>query len=112
VHLAIQAGERSILMQDGRGVVVEAGGAALEEGSDDDDLLFAGDGAQALSAGAGDGLGYIKQSDVFALAEVLKSSGRQTISAPSRAASRTRSAALSRLASGSGPHDIWIRPTR
>ena len=41
-----------------------------------------------------------------------KSSGRQTICAPARAASRTRSAAFSRFASGSGEQDICTRPIR
>src|SRR5882757_6839939 len=41
-----------------------------------------------------------------------KSSGRQMTRAPARAASRTRSAALSRLASGSGPQDICTKPMR
>src|ERR1700722_10187472 len=41
-----------------------------------------------------------------------KSSGRQMTLAPARAASRTRSAALSRLAAVSGPQDIWMRPMR
>ena len=71
MHLAVEAGERTVLVQDGGGVVIEAGGAALEEGSDDHDFLFAGNGSQTLSAGAGDGLGEIEEGDVFALAEIL-----------------------------------------
>src|ERR1700722_6769315 len=41
-----------------------------------------------------------------------KSSGRQMTLAPARAASWTRSAALSRLAAVSGTQDIWMRPMR
>ena len=58
-------------MQDGGGVVIEPRGAALEERSDDDDFLFAGDCSEALGAGAGDGLGEIEERGVFALAEIL-----------------------------------------
>ena len=41
-----------------------------------------------------------------------KSSGRQTIWAPARAASRTRSAAWSRFCAVEGAQAIWIRATR
>ncbi len=71
MHLAIEPGEGSVFVQNGGGVVIEAGGAAFKERGDDDDLLFAGDGAEALGAGTGDGLGEIEERGVFALAEVL-----------------------------------------
>src|ERR1700693_4080894 len=43
VHLAVFSEERSIGVQNYGGIVVDAGGAALKERSDDDDFQFAGE---------------------------------------------------------------------
>ena len=59
------------MVEHGGGVVVEAGGAALEEAGDEGDLVFADDGGEALRAGAGDGLGEVEEGVVLTLAEVL-----------------------------------------
>ncbi len=40
VHLAVFAEKRAIGVQDGAGVVVNAGGAPFEQGNDQDNLLF------------------------------------------------------------------------
>ncbi len=53
------------------GVVVEAGGAAFEEGGDEDDAVFAGYGGEGLGGRAGDGFGEVEEGVIFALAEVL-----------------------------------------
>ncbi len=72
VHLAIEPGEGAVFVQDGGGVVIKPGRAALKERGDDDDFFFAGDCAEAFGAGTGDGLGEIEERGVFALAEILR----------------------------------------
>src|SRR5215470_15062264 len=69
VHLAVEARDAAVLLNDGGGVVIEACGTAFEEGSDDDDFFLASDGAETLGTGARDRLGEIEEGDVFALAE-------------------------------------------
>jgi len=79
VHLAVDGGDRVggagcgvlVSVQGDGGVVVEAGGAALEEAGDEDDLVLAGDGGECACGGAGDGFGEGEEGVVFALAEVL-----------------------------------------
>ncbi len=51
--------------------MVDAGGAAFEEGGDDGDVEFLGEGGEGLRAGAGDGFGEIEEGGVFLLAEIL-----------------------------------------
>ena len=71
VHFAVEARDAAVGLEDGGGVVVEAWRTALEERGDDDDLFLAGDSAEALGGGAGDGLGEVEEGNVFTLAEVL-----------------------------------------
>src|SRR5690348_4354074 len=71
MHLAIFAEEASIGIDDRASVVVNAGSAALEEGSDDDDFLFFRDFRKGLSRGAGDRLGKIEKLGVFFAAKVF-----------------------------------------
>ena len=62
---------RAVALDGDGGVVVEAGGAALEEAGDEDDVGFAADAGEGVGGGAGDGLGEAEEGVVFALAEVL-----------------------------------------
>src|SRR5581483_9766302 len=48
VHLAVNAGNRAVGVDDHRGVVINPGGAALEERSDDHDLALARERAQGF----------------------------------------------------------------
>ena len=65
-------GELAVGAEDGRGVVVDAGGAPLKQGSDERDLQLARDLAEALGRGTGNWLSQLEQRSVFALAEVLR----------------------------------------
>ena len=118
VHLAVDGGDvvggGAGVVECGGGVVIQARGAALEEGSDDDEGVLADDGGERGGRGAGDGLGEVEEGVVLALAEVLRAEelGQADESAPCPAASRTRATALARLASVEGSQDIWMRATR
>ena len=72
MHLAVDARERAVGVDDGRGVVVQAGGAPLEERRDDHDVRPRAPWRERIGGGAGDGLGQIEQRGVLALAEVLR----------------------------------------
>ena len=62
---------RAVFFDGDGGVVVEAGGAALEEAGDEDDAGLAADAGEGVGGGAGDGLGEAEEGVVLALAEVL-----------------------------------------
>ncbi len=76
VHLAVDAGDvvrpGRFVVQHGDGVVVEAGGAPLEQGRDQRDLRFSHDRGKTRSRRAGDGFGQGEEAMVLALAEVLR----------------------------------------
>ena len=72
VHLAVDAEQRAIGIDDCRRVVVEARGALLEERSDDHDAQFGGERAEAIGGGAGNGFRQIEQPRVFFAAEILR----------------------------------------
>jgi hypothetical protein len=76
------------VVEDGGGVVVETGGAAFEEGGDEDNFLFGGDLTEKRGGRAGDRFGGVEEA---------------------RAAWRTSSAALLRFSWVSTPQDIWMR---
>ncbi len=75
VHFAVEAGDAigpvAGEIEDGGGVVVEAGRAALKKAGDEDELHFGDHGGERMGGGAGDGLGEVEEGVVFALAEVL-----------------------------------------
>ena len=71
MHLAIFAGERSIVLENCGGVVVDAGSTAFEQGSDDSDMLFFRDAAKFFRRGAGNGLGEIEERVIFPLTKIL-----------------------------------------
>src|SRR3546814_5375466 len=70
VHLAVLAGKRAVAFQHHRGVVVQAGAAALEQGAHDDHAMAFGQGTQALGARARDRLGQVEFATVLVLADV------------------------------------------
>ena len=70
VHLAIAAGGRAVGVEDHRGVVVQPGGATLEQRTDQHHAVLLGELAEALGAGAGDRFGQVEFVDRFVLAEV------------------------------------------
>ena len=70
MHLAVLAGYGSIGLQHHGGVVVNAGGAALEEGEHNDHAQFLGQGTEAFGGGAGNGFCQVAQFGVFFLTEV------------------------------------------
>ncbi len=76
MHLAVDCGDvvggGAGEVECGGGVVIQARGAALEEGSDDDEGVLADDGGERGGRGAGDGLGEVEEGVVLALAEVLR----------------------------------------
>ena len=72
MHLAIDAQQRAIGVDDERGVVVHAGGAPLEDRAHDDHLQFARQVRETLAGGAGDGLGEIEQFGALLAAEILR----------------------------------------
>jgi hypothetical protein len=72
VHLAIDAAERAIGIEDRGRVVIEAGGALLEERSDQHDFILQGSGGELLRTRTGDRLREIEQSRVFPLTEILR----------------------------------------
>src|SRR5579883_115224 len=71
VHLAVQAADASIFLQNDRGIVVQSRRAALKEGSNNDNFLLASNGAKPFGAGAGNGFGQIEEIMVLALTEIL-----------------------------------------
>ena len=70
MHLAILAGDRARAIEDHRGVVIQPGGAPLEQRGDDDQLQLLGQRADALGARAGNRLGAVELVDALVLAEI------------------------------------------
>ena len=71
VHLAVDAAERAVGVEDDGRVVVDARRPPLEDRADDDDAGLAGDLRERLGRRAGDGLGEVEVGGVLGLAEVL-----------------------------------------
>ena len=70
VHLAVLAQQGAVLLQDHGGVVVQAGGAALEQRADDDHAVLLRQRTQARGAGAGNRFGQVELGGRFVLAEI------------------------------------------
>ena len=64
--------QRAIGVDDGRRVVIEAGGALLEQRRDDHHAQFGGERAEAIGGRPGNGFGQIEQAGVFFAAEILR----------------------------------------
>ena len=72
MHLAISTGQAPVVIEHYRGVVVEPGGATLEERSDDHDPKPLRQRAESLGGWAGYGLGEVECCDVLGLAEIRR----------------------------------------
>ena len=72
VHLAVLPDVAARAVEHGGGVVVEPGGAALEEARHDRHVEFGGELGEGLGARAGDGLGEGEEGGVLGLAEVAR----------------------------------------
>ena len=71
VHLAVDAKEGAVGVNDGGGVMVEAGGAFLEKGGDEDDPVLAGESLEGVGARARNRFGEGEVGVIFTLAEIL-----------------------------------------
>jgi len=71
VHLAIDARDFAFGVDDGGAVVIQAGGPAFKDGSDDCDFVIASDSSNRLGRRPGHRFREIEQRSVFALAEIL-----------------------------------------
>ncbi len=72
VHLAVEAAQGAIGVQDRGGVVVDAGGAALEQRCDDHYAQIARHRAECARRGPGTGSARSKEVGVFFAAEILR----------------------------------------
>ena len=70
MHLAVGAGNASVLLQDYCGVVVDAGGAALEKGQHQNYSKLTGQCTETLGGRPGDGLCKVTELCVLLLAEI------------------------------------------
>ena len=71
MHLAVDAQQGAIRVNDGCGVMVQPEGALFEQRGNNDDAKFLSQCAQARGGGSGDGFGKIEQPGIFFTAEVL-----------------------------------------
>ena len=72
VHLAVFPRDRAVRVDHRRGVVIDSGGALLENGSDDDDSLLPRQPAQGLRGRSGDRLRQPKILGILALWEIAR----------------------------------------
>ena len=72
VHLAIDAQQRAVGVDDQRGVVIDTRRAPLEYRAYNHDLQFARQTRKALAGGAGNGLRQVEQVGPFLAAEILR----------------------------------------
>ena len=72
MHLAVAADDFPGLVDDGGSVVIDAGGATLEDRRDDDDFPRLGHGAERFGGGAGNRLGEIEKFRILDLARVMR----------------------------------------
>src|SRR3981081_24870 len=72
VHLAVDASQHAIRIEDRSRVVIEAGRTLLEERRDQHDFIFKGGGGELICSRAGNRFREIKQRRVFALAKILR----------------------------------------
>jgi len=113
MHLAVFAEEGAVGIEDRAGVVVDAGGAALEDGNDENDLFFLRDLCEGFVAGPGTGSARLKRSgsSLRQKYSLRKSSWSEMICAPRAEASRIFSMARERFSSALRVQRICTRPT-
>jgi hypothetical protein len=108
---------RAVGIDDDGRVVIEPGGAALEEGCDDHHAgLRAGGRAQGLPCeGSGNGLRQVEEGRVLLLAEVGRAvhlgQAHNLRAQPGRAANEAATAARHMFSAGFAEQRIWINPT-
>ena len=71
VHLAIHARGAAVGVEDHRRVVIQAGGAALEQRADNHHAMLGRGPGQRGAGGAGNRFGLVKPAVVFGLARIL-----------------------------------------
>ena len=72
MHLAIDAEQRPIGVDDRGGIVIDARRAPLEQRADDDDAQLAREAAERIGGRSRNGFGQIEQRGVFLAAEILR----------------------------------------
>jgi hypothetical protein len=92
VHLAIFAEVGAVGVEDGAGIVVNAGGAAFKNGNDESNFLFFGDLGEALGGRTGNGFGEIEEFGVFGAAKIF--AGEKFVETDDLSATRGRFADL------------------
>src|SRR5580700_10160186 len=71
VSLAVEAAERAVGIENGGGVVIDAGCALLKQRRNQDDAMLPRRRRKFFAAGAGDGFGQVEQRMIFALTKIL-----------------------------------------
>ena len=71
VHFAVFAEERAVGVEDGAGVVINAGSAAFEEGDNENNFFSFGDLRERVGGRAGNGLREVEEVGVFDAAEIF-----------------------------------------
>ena len=71
MHFAVHTRQAAVLFQDRRGIVIDAGGATLEDGDDQCDFFPAGDLRQGVGSRSGHGLGEAEKIGVFGAAKIF-----------------------------------------
>jgi len=72
MHLAVDAAQYAVRIENRSRIVIETRCTLLEERCDQHDFILEGGGGELLRAWAGDRLREIEQGGVFALAEILR----------------------------------------
>ena len=88
MHLAVAPGNRTVGVEHDRGVVIDAGGAPLEQRGDDYHLARGGELAQRRSARSRNRLGELEPGDVFGLTKIQR--GEQFLQTDHLRAARSR----------------------
>jgi hypothetical protein len=88
VHFAIFAEVGAVGIENGAGIVVNAGGATFENGNDESDFLFFSDLREALGGGARNGFGKIEEFRIFGAAKIF--TGKKFVETDDLSAARCR----------------------
>ena len=71
MHFSVFAEEAAVGIEHRAGIVVNAGGAAFEEGNDQDDFLFFRHFGERVGRRTGNGLSEIEKLGIFLAAEIF-----------------------------------------
>ena len=72
VHFAVEATQRSVVVEDSRRVVIDAGSTFFKERGNKNDSIAACGGCKLFRTRAGNRLGEIEERVIFALAKILR----------------------------------------